>query len=159
MTPKYTSKATSKAPTKKAKASGILSDILCLAPGVVSINSMMLSMNQLWITSFMQESPIKSTKNILFSCSPILSKNISTIGPTPTTTTTTALASPTRPIHVGSFCHFCCDSYSPPHQHKCIECSAIICKQFFVCNSGCIFFNSIDTNKKMFLCPVYSRSS
>ncbi|KAG2742477.1 hypothetical protein P692DRAFT_20748184 [Suillus brevipes Sb2] len=158
MAPKRNSKATSGAPTKKAKAGGILSGISRSAPGVVSIGSMVPSMNQFRATSFMQEDPIEDAEST-FPPPPVLSRDFSTAGPAPAAITTAALVPLTGPIHVGSFCHFCCDGCSPPRQHECVECGAIICEQFLARSSGCIFLNSVDASRKTFLCPVCSRTA
>ncbi|KAG1761229.1 hypothetical protein EDD22DRAFT_986181 [Suillus occidentalis] len=128
MASKHISKATSKALTMKAKASGILSGISCSVSGVVSIGSMVSSINQLQTPLFMQEDPIEDMENMSCPLPPVIPKDVSTAGPT-TAATTAAFTPPARYVHISSFCHFCCDTCSPPSQHKCVECSAIIYKQ------------------------------
>ncbi|KAG2339090.1 hypothetical protein BDR05DRAFT_951395 [Suillus weaverae] len=93
MASKRSSKATSKALSKMASISHS-------APRVVSIGSMVLSMNQLQTTSFMQEDPIKDSESISFQHPPVVPKVVYTAGPAPAASTTASLTPPTAPIHV-----------------------------------------------------------
>ncbi|KAG1725722.1 uncharacterized protein EDB91DRAFT_1254660 [Suillus paluster] len=60
-------------------------------------------------------------------------------------------------IHVGKYCHFCCDQIQAPFYHECVECGAFICQQYVPRSSGCIYFGTVEDGKE-FLCPNCCRT-
>ncbi|KAG2335998.1 hypothetical protein BDR05DRAFT_953664 [Suillus weaverae] len=146
------SKPTISLPAKKAKVGAILSGIASATPGVVQIGSIVPTMNLLGSSGFIHEDPIEDSDSDSFHPAPIL-------GPAPAATSTSAVIPSLPTVALGTFCHFCLDSCSPPHQHECVECGAIVCEQFVARSSGCIFINTVEAIKGTFLCPMCSRTA
>lgn len=158
MDPKHSSNSTIRLPAKKVKIGAVLSGISHAVPGVVHIGSMVPSMNLLGASIFMQEDPIKDSKSNSFQPPPVCLNVVSIAGPAPATTSTSTINPSLKTVNLDTFCHFCLDSCSPPHQYKCMECGTIICEQFITRSSGCIFNNTMEATKRTFLCPVCSRT-
>lgn len=149
-----------KLPKKKSKVGAIISGISRAAPGQVDTGSM-----------FSEHSRPPSRITISISdddadsdAERVPAKNVvSTTIPAPATPS--AAPGPasrdvaaSRNGFLGTFCHFCSDVCSPPHQHECVECGAIVCEQFFPRSSGCIYLGTVNVGKDAFLCPVCSRT-
>jgi hypothetical protein len=158
MAPKRSSNPTIRLPAKKVKVGAVLSGISRAAPGVVHIGSMVPSMDLLGASGFMQEDPIEDFESNSFQPPPVLHNVVSIAGPAPAVTSTSTVNPALKTVNLGTFCHFCLDSCSPPHQHECVECGAIVCEQFVARSSGCIFNNTVGATKRTFLCPVCSRT-